>query len=162
VRNTERIAIGTVYTAEACSPADLEAHMAILPPPYHPLDARALDTEALEDGDAPSISVWGLPPAAPAERHDRRQWSSLGYSLVALMLAELYGIAVFLAATFIEQHSATTGSGEALLSALVLLPIGLIVGEVLCAAMRAWLGLVLLPLALLSGVFVGAYLAYAL
>jgi hypothetical protein len=37
---------------------------------------------------------------------------------------------------------------------LLLAPIGLIVGEVLCARRRAWLGMVLLPFAIFLGLFV--------
>jgi len=80
------------------------------------------------------------------------------FSLVATVLALLFGLAMHFLAVFLRDNGPSfdnisfRGNG-----ALIVLPIailGLIIGEIVCIRARAWLAVVLLPFAVFIGLFV--------
>jgi hypothetical protein len=89
-------------------------------------------------------------------QHRRSGWASFGLSLLVICLATLYSVGVGLLFDYLWANGPTIqdytlhGSG-AWLAPLVLLPLGLLVGLVLTVAKRLWLGLTLLPLAIILG-----------
>jgi hypothetical protein len=83
---------------------------------------------------------------------------SLIFSLVATILALLFGLAMHFLAVFLRDNGPSfdsisfRGNG-----ALIILPVallGLIIGEIVCVWRRAWLAVVLLPFAIYIGLFV--------
>ena len=81
-------------------------------------------------------------------------------SLSAAAAGLLFGLAVHFVTVYFRDHG-PSGPGWSLrgngaIIFLFLAPIGLIVGELLCLRYRAWLGMALLPLAILAGLLVVA------
>lgn len=83
---------------------------------------------------------------------------SLIYSLIAIALAFLFGLALHFLAVFLRDNGPSfdgisfRGNG-----ALIVLPVallGLIIGEIMCVSRHAWLGVVLLPFAVFIGLFI--------
>jgi hypothetical protein len=85
---------------------------------------------------------------------------SLIFSLIATVLAFLFGLAMHFLAVFLRDNGRSfdsisfRGNG-----ALIILPVallGLIIGEIVCVRRRAWFAVVLLPFAIYTGLFVVA------
>lgn len=86
--------------------------------------------------------------------------SSFNFSLIATVIAFLFGLAMHFLAVYLRDNGpAFDGISFKGNGALIILPIaliGLIIGEVVCIVRRAWLGVVLLPFAVFIGLFVVA------
>jgi hypothetical protein len=85
---------------------------------------------------------------------------SLIFSIIAIAIAFLFGLAMHFLAVFLRDNGPSfdgisfRGNG-----AIIILPIallGLIIGEIVCVRRRAWLAVVLLPFAVFIGLFVVA------
>jgi hypothetical protein len=83
---------------------------------------------------------------------------SLIFSLIATVLAFIFGLAMHYLAIFLRDNGPSfdsisfKGNG-----ALIILPVallGLIIGEIVCIWRHAWLAVVLLPFAVYFGLFV--------
>ena len=83
---------------------------------------------------------------------------SLIFSVIAIALAFLFGLAMHFLAVFLRDNGPSfdsisfKGNG-----ALIILPVallGLIIGEIVCIWRHAWLAVVLLPFAVYFGLFV--------
>jgi hypothetical protein len=76
---------------------------------------------------------------------------TLIFSLVATALALLFGLAMHFLAVFLRDNGPSFDSisfrGNGALIILPMALLGLIIGKTLCVRRRAWLGVVLLPLA---------------
>jgi hypothetical protein len=93
--------------------------------------------------------------ASPAASR-RGGWASLWLSLLVACFAALYGVGVHMLLDFLQAHGPTiqgfaVRGGAAWLAPLLLLPLGLLIGLVVTAGHRLWLGLTLLPCALALG-----------
>src|SRR5262245_59279864 len=82
----------------------------------------------------------------------------LTISLLAAGAGLLVGLALHFLAVYLRDYG-PSGAGFSLRGngALIVLPLAavlLIAGELFCASRRAWLGMVLLPLAMFLGMFV--------
>ena len=85
----------------------------------------------------------------PVEQR-RNGWASFGLSLLVMAFAVLYGLGVRLLLDYLWSNGPTIQGFElrgtdAWLAPLILLPLGLIIGLVVTASSRLWLGLALLP-----------------
>ena len=85
---------------------------------------------------------------------------SLIFSLIAIAIAFLFGLAMHFLAVFLRDNGPSfdsisfKGNG-----ALIILPVallGLIIGEIVCVRRRAWFAVVLPPFAIYTGLFVVA------
>jgi hypothetical protein len=121
--------------------------------------AKRRRQRALRDALYPST----LSGSLGAQRR-RSGWASLGLSLLVICIATLYSFGVGLLFDYLWANGPTIqgyalhGSG-AWLALLILLPLGLLVGLAMTVAKRLWLGLTLLPFALLLGIGTAIVLA---
>lgn len=83
---------------------------------------------------------------------------SLIFSLIATVIALLFGLAIHFLAVFLRDNGPSfdgisfSGNG-----ALIVLPVALlalIIGEIVCIWRRSWLAVILLPFAIFIGLFV--------
>ena len=84
--------------------------------------------------------------------------SSFNFSLITTTIAILFGLALHYLAVFLRDNGPSFDSisfrGNGALIVLPIALIGLIIGEIVCVRRRAWLGVVVLPLAIFLGLFV--------
>jgi hypothetical protein len=94
------------------------------------------------------------PEASPVAH--RNGWATFGLSLLVSCVAGLYGVGARTLLEFLRvqgptiQGYALRGEG-AWVTALILLPVGLLVGLIVTVGNRLWLGLLLFPVALALG-----------
>ena len=101
-----------------------------------------------------------MPKRGDATRHTGvpAYAGTLKDSLIAAIAGLLVGLALHGATVYARDHGPTVGgyslSGNGAIVLLLLAPVALLAGEVLCARRHAWLGMALLPLTGFLGLFV--------
>jgi hypothetical protein len=83
---------------------------------------------------------------------------SLVVSITVTFVGLLFGLGLHVVTIYFRDHGPSFGgfslNGNGAIILLVLAPIALIIGEVYAVRNRAWLGVILLPVAIFFGVFV--------
>jgi hypothetical protein len=100
----------------------------------------------------------GASSMSTSEQPRLQSRQSITQSLVAAGLGLLFGLALHVVAVWLRDYG-PAGNGWSLRGngALIVLPValvGLVIGEVICAVRRLWLALLLLPLAIVAGLFI--------
>lgn len=90
--------------------------------------------------------------------HDMQQHRIVIDTLSAAIAGLVFGIIVHGIVAYTRDHGPTLGSlslgGNGAIALLLLAPIGVLIGEVFYARRRSWLGMAVLPLATVLGLFV--------
>lgn len=83
---------------------------------------------------------------------------SLVVSIIVTVVGLLFGLGLHVVTIYFRDHGPSFGgfslNGNGAIIFLVLAPIALIIGEVFAVRNSAWLGVILLPVAIFLGVFV--------